>query len=159
MAVPGAVPKEDRTQVRHRNPVHQFTEVEDIPFEGAPALPPRAASNDGVSWANVGVIPGIDWPEATQAWWRVISRMPHCTLWADSDWQFAFLTAEVHARTCEGWKGYTGPELRQREKLLGVYADARLSLRIRYVPPKDKPAGDDDELPAGVTRLDDFRSL
>lgn len=156
MGLPGAKPKADRSQVRHRNPVADWTEVDDVPFEGGPALPPRARG-DAVSWAEAGVIPGEDWPPATVHWWSVISRMPHAKLWAESDWAFAFLTAEVHARTCEGWKGYTGPELRQREKLLGVYADARRDLRIRYVEPK--PKADPDETPAGVARLDDYRGL
>lgn len=158
MPLSGPLPKEDRTQVRHRNPVHAFTEYERVPFEGAPELPPRASSNDTGAWATAGVIPGVDWPQATMSWWRTISRMPHCTAWEDTDWQFAFLTAEVHARTCEGWKGYNGSELRQRERLMGVYYEARLALRIRYVDPKGAPS-DGDELPAGVTRLDDFRSL
>lgn len=157
MPMGGTVPKEDRTQVRHRERVHQFTEIEDIPFEDAPALPPRASNNDSHMWSSAGVIPGEGWPEATRSWWHTVSRMPHCKLWADSDWQFAFLTAEVHARTCEGWKGYTGAELRQRERFMGVYYESRLGLRIRYVPPKDKPA--DDDLPADVARLDDYRSL
>lgn len=155
MALRGAKPKEDRSQVRHRNPVAGWTEVDDVPFTGGPALPPRARA-DSIAWAEAGVIPGDDWPAATVHWWGVISTMPHAKLWTDADWAFASMTAEIHARVCEGWKGYTGPELRQREKLLGVYADARRDLRIRYVEPKGKaPAGDD----ATVVQMNDYRDL
>jgi hypothetical protein len=153
MGAPGAKPKEDRSQVVHRARVHEFTEVIDVPYPNPPALLPRASGGES-SWAEAGVIPGDDWPPATQHWWGVISRMPHCVLWTDADWEFAQATAEVHARFAEGWKGYTGAELRQREKLLGVFLDARRDLRIKYVPaPTDQP------LPADVPRLSDYRAL
>lgn len=156
MALSGVKPKADRSQVRHRNPVADWTEVENVPFEGGPDLLPRARSNED-DWAAAGVIPGEDWPPATKHWWSVIRAMPHAKLWEPGDWAFAQMTAEVHARTCEGWRGFTGAELRQREKLLGVYADARRDLRIRYVEPKDKP-----EQPAAegnVVNLSEYRDL
>lgn len=154
MALPGAKPKEDRSQVRHRNPVAGWTEVDNVPFEGGPELPARAPA-DEAQWAAAGVIPGEGWPEQTARWWSVISRMPHAKLWTGADWEFARSTAEVHARTFEGWRGYTGAELRQREKLMGAYADALRDLRIRYVEPKgDQPAGGDN-----VTNIDDYRGL
>jgi len=158
MALPGVKPKEDRSQVRHRHPVAGWTEVERVPFEDGPELPPRANSNDAVTWAEAGIIPGEDWPEATKLWWRVVSRMPHAKLWEASDWAFAAMTAEVHARTCEGWKGYTGPELRQREKLLGVYADARRDLRIRYIEPAGQPSSA-AAAGANVVSMNDYRDL
>lgn len=155
MGVPGAKPKEDRSQIVHRARVHEFTEVANVPFSDPPGLLPRAAQGQ-TAWADAGVIPGDDWPPATRHWWGVISRMPHCILWSEADWAFAQATAECHARFAEGWKGYTGSELRQREKLLGVFLDARRDLRIKYVdPPKETP----DQLPADVKRLDDYRSL
>lgn len=157
MGAPGVKPKEDRSQVRHANRVHEFTEVEDVPFESGPDLPIRGTGDNQAAWTAAGVIPGTGWPEATLAWWNVIRRMPHCTLWAEADWSFAIATAETHARFIEGWKGYTGGELRQREKLMGVFLDARRDLRIKYVPAKAKrPA---DELPSEVARLDDYRAL
>lgn len=153
MSLAGAKPKADRSQVRHRNPVADWTEVPDVPFEGAPELRDRATG--GISVIEVGAANSSDWPEATRGWWRVISRMPHAKLWTSGDWVFAMDTAEIHARTMEAWRGYTGAELRQREKLLGVYADARRDLRIKYIdPPKA-----DGELPAGVANIDDYRGL
>jgi hypothetical protein len=155
MGVPGTKPKTDRSQVRHKNPTYDFTEVDDVPFEGAPALRDRATG--GISVIEVGAANSADWPGATLEWWGVVSRMPHCKLWTESDWRFAMDTAEIHARTMEAWRGYTGSELRQREKLMGTYADARRDLRIRYVEPK--PKADPDAVAAGVTRLDDYRGL
>lgn len=156
MAVAGAKPKADRSQVRHRNPVADWTEVENVPFEGGPDLLPRASTPES-EWAAAGVIPGDGWPPATDHWWKVIRAMPHAKLWETGDWAFAQMTAEVHARTAEGWRGYTGAELRQREKLLGVYADARRDLRIRYIAPKnetDPPAGGDN-----VVSMSQYREL
>jgi len=156
MAVAGAKPKEDRSQIRHRNPpAHEWTEVVDVPFEGAPPLPDR----DDPDWADgkprelSGHANG--WPVSTKRWWRVVSRQPHAKLWTAADWEYAAATAETHARFAEGWKGCaTGAELRMREKLLGMTMDARRDLRIRYIPvPEDNP------LPANVTRMADFREL
>lgn len=144
MAVAGPKPKADRTQVRHRNgDTHEWRDVEDVPFTGAPELGERESQ---VSWADAGAVGG-GWPQSTLRWWGVVSTMPHCKLWKKSDWEFAIGTAEVHARTMEAWRGYTGTELRNREKLLGMTMDARRDLRIRYVEPKAPGA----DLPATGT--------
>lgn len=154
MAVGGAKPKEDRSQIRHRvPPTTEWTEVENVPHEGGPDLPTRSTVTglDGVL-AGGG---SDDWPQSTKQWWRVIRRMPHAKLWTDADWQYAMATAETHARFVEAWKGcVTGAELRQREKLMGVYWDARRDLRIRYVEPKPEGTGNAD-----VVQLSDFRGL
>lgn len=156
MPLAGAKPKENRDQVRHRHPVADWTEVDDVPFKDGPKLPTRARSVEA-AWGDAGVLPGSDWPAATKRWWEAIRKMPHAALWTADDWEFAFATAEVHARTCEGWRGYGGGELRQREKIMGAYWDARRDLRIRYVTPK--PKTDDDDLPAGVTPINAYRNL
>lgn len=141
MAVTGAKPKPEG-QRRTRHPLTQdWTTVQDVPFEGGPALPERAGG----------------WPAATARWWRVVSRMPHCSLWTEADWAFAMDTAEVHARFVLGET--QGTELRIREKLLGVTLDSRRDLRIRYV---QAPTGDEaraEEPGADVVNLDDFRDL
>ncbi len=157
MALAGAKPKQDRSQVRHRNPVADWTEVDNVPFEGGPGLPSRGETSE-VDWAAAGVVPGDGWPPQTERWWAVVRRMPHAALWTEGDWEFARSTAEVHARTFESWRGYTGAELRQREKLMGLYADARRDLRIRYVEPK----GDEDraaEGAANVVQMNEYRAL
>lgn len=157
MPITGAKPKEDRSQIRHRNPaVVEWTEVDDVPFEDAPPLRDRATG--GVSVLDVGAANSPDWPQATRDWWHDISRMPHCKLWTAAEWRFAMDTAEVHARTMEAWRGYTGTELRNREKQFGMLPDHRRDLRIRYV----KPKADDDtenETPAGVVNMRDYRNL
>lgn len=159
MGLAGAKPKADRSQVRHRNPVAEWTEVENVPYDGPP-LPARRDELSAVDEVIMSVrnevrIVDNGWPTPTLRWWEAVRTMPHAALWSATDWQFAFLTAEVHARFIEGWKGYTGAELRQRERFMGVYYDARRDLRIRYVEPKPKT----EETPAGVARLDDYRGL
>jgi|SRR6478752_5720767 len=155
MTLAGRKPNPDRSQVLNRNKVSARPDVPNVPFAGGPDLEPRAASGPEM-WAEAGVIPAEGWPMATLSWWRVIRAMPHAVLWSEADWQFAQATAEVHARFAEGWKGYTGGELRQREKLLGVYMDARRDLRIKYVdPPKDDAAAAGEN----VVAMSDYRDL
>jgi hypothetical protein len=159
MPVPGAIPKDDRSQVRTRHkPVADWVDVENVPFEGAPPLRDRATG--GISVMETGAANSPDWPQATLDWWRDISRMPHAAHWTDSEWRYAMDTAEIHARTMEAWRGYTGASLLPREKQMGVTADFRRGLRIRYVDPKDK--SDDDETAAGganVVQMNAYRDL
>ena len=139
MPVAGRKPNEGKP-VRHRvKPVHEWTEVEDDSFDGAPELPKPAQGR-------------APWPPETKAWWKAVSRMPHCVLWDDSDWQFAFDTARVAAAFHVG-DTKAATELRQREKVMGTTLDARRDLRIRYVP-----AGTVDAASAGVMAIDDYRT-
>ena len=120
MPIPGAKPSE---QHRHRvKSPHEWIEVERVPFEGGPSLP--------------RIQPGEpSWPRQTRHWWGVISRMAHCCLWDEADWQFALDTAVVAAAFHRG-DLKAARELRQREKIMGTTMDARRDLRIRYVDPK-----------------------
>lgn len=93
------------------------------------------------------------WPAETRRWWRAVSRMPHCALWTDSDWQYALDTALVAAAFHAGDARQAG-ELRQREKIMGVTQDARRDLRIRYVPPADET----EEAPE-VAIMDRYRKM
>jgi hypothetical protein len=155
MPVAGPKPKNDRSQIVHRNtPTHEWTEVENVPFEGAPEL--RKRQTGGVSVMAVGAANSEDYPEATRGWWRAVSRMPHAKLWTDADWTLAMDGAEIHARTMEAWRGYTGGQLLAIAKQIGMTADYRRDLRIRYVEPKTPDAS---TLPENVKRLDDFRDL
>jgi hypothetical protein len=155
MALTGAMPKEDRTQVRHRNPVADWDEYPDVPFDLAPPLRPRVTASSSVLDAGA-FNASPTWPDATLGWWRAVSQMPHAKMWTATDWQFAMDTAEVHARTMEAWKGYGGTELRQREQQMGTTFEARRKLRIRYVKPK---AQTETVLPAGVTDINSYRDL
>lgn len=117
--------------VRHRvKPVHDWSEVDAVPFEGAPSLTGRPS-------------------KAVAQWWAAISTMPHCVLWDASDWQFAMDTSRIAAAFYRG-NLKVATELRQREKIMGTTVDARRDLRIRYVPPAI-------EAPAGVTAIDEYR--
>lgn len=93
------------------------------------------------------------WPAATKRWWRALSRLPHCALWTDADWQFAadtaLLVASYHAGDLR-----LANEIRTRERIMGTTADARRDLRIRYVPPA--PA-EDPEQKASVTAMAEYR--
>jgi hypothetical protein len=127
MPAAGRKPNEGQP-VRHRHkPTHEWTEVEAVPFEGAPKLPKPD--------------PGRSWPSATVRWWKAISRMPHCVLWDESDWIFALNTALV-AAAFHGGDIKAATELRQREKVMGTTVDSRRDLRIRYIEPAADKAED-----------------
>ncbi len=139
MTVRGTKPKPDGQKRNRVKPTFEWTEVPDVPFEGAPKLPAR--------WTE-----GRAWPARTKRWWAAISSMPHCVLWAEPDWEYAIDTAFVHAQFASG-DMRVAAELRNREKLLGNTFDSRRDLRIRYVSPTDE-----HEEPAGVASLDEYRA-
>jgi hypothetical protein len=136
MALSGRKPKPDGLKRNRMPPTHEWTLIPDVAFEDAPPL---------------GAVGG----KATKRWWEVISRMPHCVLWTESDWQFAIDTARVHAKFIAGKPG-TATELRNREKLLGVTMDSRRDLRIRYVPAEPKVGEIEEE--RDVVSLADYRA-
>lgn len=144
MPVAGRKPK---SNPRHRiPPVHEWTEVADVPFAGAPRLPR----------SRLG---GRPWPKRTRDWWRAVSTMPHAALWSDADWSFAIDTAMLAAEFHDGVVS-AATELRQREKILGTTMDARRDLRIRYLhagPPAEPEEA--DRAPAPVAQLDEYRTL
>lgn len=142
MPVTGRKPKPEG-QARNRNkPTHDWTEVIDAPFEGAPNLPESQPD-------------GRRWPEWTMRWWSVVSTMPHCSLWSPSDWEFAMDTATLKAKFHTEPAAGLATELRNREKVLGTTADFRRDLRIRYV---DVPTAK-DEAGGDVVTLNDYRDL
>ena len=113
----------------------ETTDVIDTPYDGPkPELP--SERNTMLKNGDVIIVP---MGEPTKQWWERISSMPHCVLWTDSDWQFALDTAKVHSAAQNGSMPAI-TELRQREKILGTYWEARRDLRIRYVEPEpEKP--------------------
>ena len=95
MPVPGRKAKPEG-QARNRNkPTHDWTEVPDVPFKGAPKLPAKMPN-------------GLPWPTWTKRWWRVVSSMPHCALWSDADWEFAFDTAAQQMLGARGGERFVG---------------------------------------------------
>lgn len=142
MPVAGRKPKPEGQAVNRHKPTHDWTEVPEVTFVGAPKLPTKMPN-------------GMPWPSATKAWWKTLGSMPHCSLWSESDWQFALDTAFVAGIFhMQGDKGYA-TELRNREKVLGTTADYRRDLRIRYVDPTKVTV----DQPVGVVALDDYRDL
>lgn len=141
MPVPGRKPKPDG-QARNRNkPTHDWAEVPDVSFTDAPKLPKSQPD-------------GRPWPAWTKRWWDVVSAMPHCSLWSDSDWEFAFDTVSLKAKFHTEATASLATEIRNRERVLGTTADYRRDLRIRYVD-----ASVETEVPAGVVAMDDYRNL
>lgn len=138
MPVTGRKPKPQGQAVTRHKPTIDWTEVVDEPFVGGPALPECRPD-------------GRPWPAATERWYGVMSTMPHCTLWSTSDWVFLEHTARLVAAFDDG-DLKQAVEIRQREKKLGVTADDRRDLRIRYVEAKADAS-------AEVTNLDDYRDL
>lgn len=124
MPVAGRKPKPDGMSVHRNRPTHDWTEVEDVAFEGGPPLPDHRPG-------------GKPWPIWTRAKWAVWRRMPHCVLWTEADWLYALDTLEIAARFHENTARMNlAAELRNRERVLGTTVDYRRDLRIRYVKPK-----------------------
>ena len=125
--------------INRHPPFHRWTEVEDAPYDGWPAVPKRRRS-------------GEPWPDGIRDKWAAWSSMPHCRLWQPSDWEFAIDALEVAAKFYEGGTVGMAAELRNREKVMATTSDARQGLRIRYVSPAV-------DAPASVTSHDSYRDL
>lgn len=152
MPISGAKPS-DRPTVNRNKPTHDWINVPNRPYTGPkPELP--LTRQVMVKNGEVEIVPVED---RTREWWRVISSMPHCILWSESDWIFALDTAMVHAASVYG-SVTASSELRQRERILGVTIDARRDLRIRYVDEESQEGTTSTLGVAGVTQIKDRRS-
>lgn len=123
--MPVAGPKPKEQHVHRVPPVHEWTEVPNVPYRGRrPRLPE-------------------DTPQATREWWDDVTRLPHCALWHKGDWRYALDTARVHGAFVSG-DMTRAAEVRLRERHMGTTTDALRDLRIRYVEPQQdvKPATD-----------------
>ena len=156
MPAAGRKPKPEGERRNRMPPVHEWRQIERKPFTGKPpvTLPTKrqVSTKDGLVELKI--------LEETKRWWRSVARMPHCTLWSETDWQYALMTALVADAAFRGDLKAVA-ELRQRERVLGTTDDARRDLRIRYVDPEPaeqrgrRPAAQE---PATVVALDDRRS-
>jgi hypothetical protein len=142
MPVSGAKPKPPGETIAKARQVHDWIEVENVPFEDANRRLTKHRPSGG------------KWPEAAIRRWRTWRRMPHAILWSDSDWDFCIDTVEIAALFYETQSTKYATELRTRERVLGTTADYRRDLRIRYVEPKEPRP-----VLALVTNVDDFRDL
>lgn len=143
MPVTGRKPKPEGQKRNRMKPVHDWVEVEDVPFDDYPPLP-RAPKFYG------------RWPAGTQRWWKAVASLPHCRLWNEGDWEFAFGAALLHAAMQMGDMRVSA-ELRQREKVMGTTVDARRDLRIRYIDPIASDEQALVETDPSVTAMDDYR--
>ncbi|MGV0634485.1 hypothetical protein ABQE69_09080 [Mycolicibacillus trivialis] len=141
MAIAGRKPKPPGQAVNRHKPVHDWTEVEDIPFTGGLKLPTRRSN-------------GRAWDRRTKQKWDAWRSMPHCRLWGAAEWDFALDSIEVAALFHDSGEMKYATELRNRERVLGTTMDFRRDLRIRYVEPPSE-----NEQSAEVTRMDDYRNL
>lgn len=143
MPVGGRKPKPEGQAVNRHKPLHDWTEVPDLPFTAGAKLPKTQPD-------------GRPWPVWTRRWWAVLATMPHASIWSESDWEFAFDTASIKAKFHTDPTAALATELRNREKVLGTTVDFRRDLRIRYVDPA-KPA--EAGPAADVVTLSDYRDL
>jgi hypothetical protein len=137
----GRKPKPQGQAINRNKPVHEWTEVERIPFKTGPKLPTRRTN-------------GRMWDPRTRAKWKAWSAMPHCMLWGPAEWDFAIDSIEIAALMHDGETKWA-TELRNRERVLGTTGDFLRDLRIRYIEPKQREA----KGAAGVTNLADYRDL
>lgn len=147
MAVPGRQPVSAGQKRNRAKSDVEWTEVRDVPYVGErPELPATRTivTRDGQEQVNLQPF--------TRQWWDTVSAMPHCVLWNESDWLFALATAFVADAAFCGIAS-AAVELRNREKVLGTTVEFRRGLRIRYAPSVE------NETPAEVTSLDDYRDL
>lgn len=68
-------------------------------------------------------------------WWSTIKSMPHCVLWAESDWDYAMDTAILKQEFYAAPKATLSAEIRHREDQMGTTVEARRKLGIRYISP------------------------
>jgi len=144
MTVKGPKPKPQGQAVNRHAPTHDWVEVPNVPFRGAPKLPARRMN-------------GRMWDPRTRAKWKAWSSMPHCVNWSASMWEFAFDCIELSALICGGETKHM-TELRNRERVLGTTPDFLRDLRIRYVK-SEKPTASSAAPAAKVTNLADYRNL
>lgn len=143
MPVSGRKPKPQGQAVTRHKPTHDWTEVENVPFEGGPDLPQWRAD-------------GRQWPDRTRAKWDAWRSMPHCKLWGPAEWDYALDTIELAATFHQTGEPKYATELRNREKVMGTTLDYLRDLRIRYIDPKTENL---DATAAGVTNIADYRDL
>ena len=146
MGIRGTAPKDQKTG-RYQNVTGAgWTDVRDVPYQGTTPSNPWVMEDPYLS-----------------KWWDTLCSMPHCILWNESDWQYALDTSLMKARFYDGTKAPNAAvltELRKREEAMGMTYDARLKLRIRYVPvPEDEQKREAAKVLNLVATEDDLEGL
>lgn len=117
MAGRGPAPKPDRVR---RNRDADLTVVEPDGETHGPELPE-----------------GIDWPDATIAWWEVWRTSPQSQTFTDTDWSFLLDTAVLHMEFWDGNRTLAA-ELRLRTAKFGATPEDRARLKMAVGTPKAK---------------------
>lgn len=125
----------------------EWIEVLNVPYGGkVPPLPRTRVVLTRNGQEEVEIL------DITRKWWKTVSRMPHCILWNESDWQYALTTALVADAAFCGISS-ASTELRNREKILGTTWDYRRDLRIKYIDKVEAPKAPE------VPNIADYRDL
>lgn len=119
MAGRGPAPK-DPGERRRRNRPDELTVVQPDAVERGPELPE-----------------GIDWPDATRAWWETWRQAPQAQTFTDTDWSFLLDTAILHMEFWDGDRSVAA-ELRLRTAKFGATPEDRARLKISVGEPKGK---------------------
>lgn len=143
MARPGVAQKDQKIG---RTPNGDWTLVPDVPFRA----PKRRDLPKLVLGAPVRA--------EVRTWWNTIKAMPHCVMWSESDWLFAFDTAVLKQEFYAEPHASLAAEIRRREDQLGTTAEARRKLGIRYVAPGASTRAPVAKAAAGVSSLDERRA-
>lgn len=158
MAVKGPATKPNK---HGRTPsLVDWVDVPDVEYDGpSPNLPPLPRRKK--------------WHPLVEQWWEQVRHMPHCVLWQPTDWTAAVETGlmkQAYWSAFENGEEKTtqAVEIRRREDAMGVTAEARRKLRIRYVDPAllvDPDLDDDGAVfepaagaPANVTSISERRT-
>lgn len=121
--MPGPVPQ-DRKHGRTPNAASDWREYDDVPFEGAPAMPKPPGRRRG-------------WHPMAEKTWQTASVMPHCRDWRDEDW----LALEVLIYEIDRYYQPSGDdkqttaqmtEIRRQKNALGIGEQGRREQKIRY---------------------------
>ncbi len=137
ISMAGPAPQ-DRKHGRTPTAGVDWREYDDVPFAGAPELPPPPGRKKS-------------WHPMVEAWWKTTSALPHAVDWRPEDWQkvYELLFEKERYYTAKTPKEQTTAqltEIRRREDALGIGIAARTALRIRYkqkVEPGASGAGPD----------------
>jgi len=132
VAAVGRKPKPAGQALNRNKPVHDWTEVPDVPYAGdSPDLPPN-----------------VPWSAYTLDLWEAARVVPHAGLWSRGEWLIhiaAMFAVE------KNWENPTS-EMRLRVAKIGMTAEDLRDLRIRYIEPTAEAA-------ENVSRIDDYRDL
>jgi hypothetical protein len=93
---------------------------------------------------------GFPWPDRTRSWWRAWGESPQASLFSETDWEFLYDTALLHAtawssaeravRSGEKIDTSHHCELRLRVAKFGATIEDRARLRITFATADEKDA-------------------